>query len=127
MTVTRPDAKLRDLPVVAPVYMSAENTLLIFCTCPDLPTAGRLADELVRRRLAACVSQLPGLISTYRWQEKLARDEEVLLLIKTTESRYADLERTLAELHPYELPEILAVPVNAGLPGYLDWVAESTR
>ncbi|MDH3588637.1 MAG: divalent-cation tolerance protein CutA [Gammaproteobacteria bacterium] len=107
--------------------MSAANTLLIFCTCPDQSTAGRLAGELVERRLAACVSQLPGLISTYRWQEKLAHDEEVLLMIKTTKARYADLEQTLAELHPYELPEILAVPVNAGLSGYLDWVAQSTR
>ena len=107
--------------------MSDEKALLVFCTCPDEATAARLAGELVERRLAACVNRLAGVVSTYSWQGKVNHDDEVLLIIKTTEDRYCALERTLAELHPYELPEILAVPVNTGLPGYLDWVAESTR
>ena len=104
---------------------AANDVLLVYCTCPDTPTATRLAGELVEKRLAACVSQLPGAVSTYRWDGRLNRDEEVLLMIKTTTGRYSQLEQTLQNSHPYELPEIVAVPVRAGLPGYLAWVAEN--
>ncbi|MDH3646293.1 MAG: divalent-cation tolerance protein CutA [Gammaproteobacteria bacterium] len=106
--------------------MSApDDTLLVYCTCPDAPTASRLAAELVERQLAACVSQLSGLVSTYRWENQMKRDEETLLIIKTTSGAYSSLESTLRRLHPYELPEIVAVTVSAGLPGYLAWVAEN--
>ncbi len=106
--------------------MSHPDVLLVLSTCPDMATARRLAGVMVERRLAACVNQLPGLGSTYRWEGKVAHEKEVLLLIKTTAERYPALAQTLAELHPYELPEIVAVPVTTGLPGYLAWVAEQT-
>ncbi|WP_028839179.1 MULTISPECIES: divalent-cation tolerance protein CutA [Thermomonas] len=104
------------------------DVLICFCSCPDTTTAGRIADALVEERLAACVNLLPGLQSVYRWRGKLQRDAaEVLLLIKTTRARYPALQARLPQLHPYELPELLAVESAAGLPAYLQWVVESTR
>ena len=104
------------------------DVLICFCSCPDTTTAGRIADALVEERLAACVNLLPGLQSVYRWRGKLQRDAaEVLLLIKTTRARYPALQARLPQLHPYELPELLAVESAAGLPAYLQWVDESTR
>jgi len=81
---------------------------------------------LVEERLAACVNVVPGLRSLYRWQGKVHEDAEALLLLKTTAARYQALQERLRALHPYELPEIVAVPVSAGLPAYLEWVAAQT-
>ena len=100
---------------------------LILSTCPDADTAQRLARTLVEERLAACVSLLPGVVSTYRWQDRVEQATEVQLLAKTSTDRREALMARLAELHPYELPEILAVETAAGLPAYLDWVAAETR
>lgn len=104
----------------------ASELFIVFCTCPDTATAGRIAEELVASRLAACVSQLPQLSSTYVWEGHVEHQSEVLLLIKTTALVYSRLESRLREMHPYELPEILAVPVSKGLPEYLSWVYKST-
>jgi len=103
------------------------NALICFCTCPDPATAERIATALVEERLAACVNQLPGLRSIYRWQGQLERADEVLLLIKTTAGRFQLLCARIKDLHPAELPEVLAVEAAAGLPAYLDWVAAQTR
>ena len=100
------------------------STLICFNTCPDPATAERLAAILVSERLAACVNVLPGVRSTYLWQGKLEQGEEVLLVIKTTRARYPALQARLPALHPYELPELLAVRTCDGLPAYLQWVAE---
>ena len=100
---------------------------LILSTCPDADTAQRLARTLVEERLAACVSLLPGVVSTYRWQGDVEQATEVQLLAKTPADRRDALMARLAELHPYELPEILAVETAAGLPAYLDWVTAETR
>ncbi|MEA3278323.1 MAG: divalent-cation tolerance protein CutA [Pseudomonadota bacterium] len=102
------------------------NVLLTFCTCPDDVIANRIAETLVRERHAACVNRLSGVTSFYRWQGELQRDEETLLLIKTTTARFDALSARLRELHPYELPEIIAVPVDRGLPEYLQWVSTCT-
>ena len=99
---------------------------LVFCTCPDPASARRIADAVVGERLAACVNLIPGLVSVYRWQEKVEQADEVLLLIKTTQDRLPALTTRLTELHPHELPEVLAVEADAGLPAYLRWVAEQT-
>jgi periplasmic divalent cation tolerance protein len=96
--------------------------ILVFSTCPDREVAERLAFALVERRLAACVSILPGLHSVYRWQGATECSDEQLLLIKSRGSSYRELERALKELHPYELPEIVAVPISDGLPAYLAWI-----
>ena len=103
------------------------TVLLCLSTCPDRATAERLAESLVSERLAACVNVLPGMRSTYRWQGTLEQADEVLMMIKTTRARYPALQARLPELHPYELPELVAVEACSGLPAYLDWVAEGSR
>ena len=85
----------------------------------------RLAATLVEERLAACVNVIGGVASLYRWEGKVERDEEVLLLMKTTEAGVRPLRNRVLELHPYDTPEFLAFEVGAGAPGYLAWVAES--
>lgn len=102
------------------------DILLLITNLPDAAAAAALAHRLVESRLAACVNQLPPCISTYRWQDKIETATEVPLLIKTTNAAYPRLERMIRESHPYELPEIIAVPVTAGLPAYLDWVRSET-
>ena len=100
--------------------------LLILSTCPDSDTASALGETLVGEGLAACVSLVPGLTSIYRWEGAVQRDSEVLLLIKTSGGRFDALSRRLRELHPYDVPEIIAVPIVAGLPDYLTWVTACT-
>jgi periplasmic divalent cation tolerance protein len=102
------------------------DTTVIFCTCPDQATADRIADTLVDRQLCACVNLIPAVKSIYRWQGKRESTQEVLMLIKTRASRYPALEKAILSMHPYELPEIIAIPVNTGLPGYLNWVEQCT-
>jgi periplasmic divalent cation tolerance protein len=98
--------------------------VICFSTCPDRESAARIAEALVRERLAACVNIVPGLQSVYRWQGAIERSDETLLLAKTTQDGIPALSARVAELHPYELPEVVAVEVAGGLSAYLDWVAE---
>ncbi len=102
------------------------DALLVITSLPDAETARALAARLVEQRVAACVNILAPCHSIYRWEGKVEEAEEVPLLIKTTVSRYAALEEAIRAYHPYELPEIVAVPVEKGLPGYLAWVAKET-
>jgi len=101
-------------------------TRLVLCTCPDLKTAEAIAGLLVSEGLAACVSLMPGVTSVFQWKGEVEKANEVLLLIKTTAAAYQRLEQRILELHPYELPEIIAVSVDQGLASYLDWVSECT-
>ena len=101
-------------------------TLLVITNLPDRAAAEKLAEALIDGRLAACVNILSPCRSVYRWQGKVQHDEEFPLLVKTTRERYAALEQAIRAAHPYELPEIIAVPVERGLPAYLDWVAQQT-
>ncbi|MBS1186722.1 MAG: cation tolerance protein CutA [Burkholderiaceae bacterium] len=93
---------------------------------PDTETAQKIAQALVGRQLAACVNILPGVQSVYRWQGKVEQAQEISLLIKTRRACYAAVEAVVGELHPYEVPEIIALPINAGLPKYLEWLAQET-
>lgn len=102
------------------------SALVVFCTCPDAACADTLARSLVERRLAACVSALPGLRSTYRWEGAVESADEVQLLIKTTRARFEALREAVLALHPYELPELIAVEAAAGSVPYLDWIGAST-
>lgn len=99
--------------------------LIVFCTCPDRATAERLARGAVTRGLAACVNLLSGVTSIYTWAGALESAEEILLVAKTSESAYGALETLWLAEHPYELPEIIAVPVATGLPAYLQWISDS--
>lgn len=102
--------------------MPDDSILLCYCACPDADSAQRIAGALVAERLAACVNRLPGVVSTYRWQGAVATEREELLLIKTTALRFEALRQRLLALHPYALPELVAVPVERGHGAYLDWV-----
>lgn len=102
------------------------EVLVVLTNTPDRATAERIAEALVTGKVAACVNILAGCTSVYRWKDRLEQANEVPLLIKTTRAAWPQLEKQLRQLHPYELPEIIAVPVTAGLPGYLDWVAQET-
>ena len=102
------------------------NTLLVLTNLPDADTAKTLAAALVGERLAACVNVLAGCTSIYRWKGAVEEAQEVPVLIKTNAERYADLEAGIRRLHPYEVPEIIAVRIVDGLPEYLAWVADET-
>ena len=102
------------------------SVLLVLTNLPDRGAAEALARTLVERRVAACVNVLSPCRSTYRWEGKLQVDEEHPVLIKTTRERYPALEAAVREVHPYDLPELIAVPVESGLPAYLDWVRAET-
>ena len=96
-------------------------------TAPNGEVAAELAATLVEERLAACVSRLPGLISRYRWQGTVEEATEVLVILKTRASLEGTLLRRLVEIHPYDVPEALVLPVTGGHPPYLDWLTEATR
>ena len=101
--------------------------LLVLTNLPDRAAAERLANALIGGRFAACVNVLAPCHSVYRWKDALQHDEEHPVLIKTTDERYPELEQAIRAHHPYELPEIVAVPIERGLPAYLDWIVAETR
>ncbi len=107
--------------------MNDREVLVVITNTPDRATAERIADRLVTQGVAACVNILGGCTSVYHWDGKLNSTEEVPLLIKTTREAYPQLEAALRKQHPYELPEIIALPVSAGLPEYLNWVTQETK
>jgi periplasmic divalent cation tolerance protein len=101
--------------------------LVILTNCPDEATADRIARSLVEQRLAACVNRLAPVHSTYRWQGAIEQAVEVPLLIKSTRERYPELEAAIRTLHPYSVPEILALPIAGGYAPYLRWVDDQTQ
>ena len=107
--------------------MIDKEILVLFCTCPDAATAERIAHELVGASLVACVNVVPGLRSIYRWNGAVQVDEEVLMILKTPADRLAAARERLVALHPYDVPEVVALPVVDGHHPYLQWVADSTR
>ncbi|MGH6609372.1 MAG: divalent-cation tolerance protein CutA [Burkholderiaceae bacterium] len=102
------------------------DALLVLTNCPDEATADRIALALVEQGLAACVNRLASVHSIYRWQGSIERATEVLLLIKTTRERYGDVEQAIRHLHPYEVPEIIALTIANGSAAYLRWIQEQT-
>jgi periplasmic divalent cation tolerance protein len=102
----------------------ADAILLAISTFPDAETASRIAQTLVEEKLVAYVNLFPGVHSVYRWKEKIETAGEVIAFFKTTRDRKAAIQEKLCSLHPYEVPEIIFVSVDSGLPAYLRWVAE---
>ncbi len=100
------------------------DAVVVFCACPDPEQALEIANALVEARLAACVNISSAIRSVYRWQGVIERADEVLLIIKTTEERFPALRDRIQELHPYDTPEIIALPVTAGSEKYLTWLRE---
>ncbi|NBC15259.1 MAG: divalent cation tolerance protein CutA [Gammaproteobacteria bacterium] len=105
---------------------NAADVHVVFCTCPDPAVAESLAGALVQAGLAACATMLPGAVSIYSWQGRIERDSEALLMIKTTAARLPALTERIRQLHPYDVPEVIAHPITAGHDSYLDWVRQCT-
>ena len=103
------------------------DAMVILCTFPDAEKARQIGTHLVERQYAACINILPGVESIYQWQGKLCREGEVLALIKTTRQVFPVMSRELVALHPYDEPEVLALPVADGSAGYLDWLVGQCR
>lgn len=106
--------------------VAASEAILVITNLPDQNSATRLAEYVVNARLAACVNMLAPCTSVYRWQGKIETASEIPLLIKTRRAQYAALQEAIVQQHPYELPEILCVPISTGLPAYLAWLNEET-
>lgn len=106
--------------------VTASEAILVLTNMPDQTSANSLAASLVNARLAACVNILAPCTSVYRWQGKVETSNEIPLMIKTCRTQYAALQQAIVQQHPYELPEILCVPISTGLPAYLAWLNEET-
>lgn len=103
----------------------SEKILLALSTFPDRDTAQRICKQLIEEKFAACANILPGIESIYRWKEKVETGDETLVFFKVSEDRRSALQEKLRSLHPYEVPEIIFVPIADGLPDYLRWVADN--
>lgn len=106
---------------------SASTACVVYITTDSVQAADSLAAALVQEKLAACVNRIGPIQSTYIWQEQLQQDAEYLLMVKTSAARLQALQQRVQELHSYDVPEIIAVPVVAGLPAYLDWINMQTQ
>ena len=104
-----------------------EQAILVITNLPDASVALSLSRHLVEKKLAACVNRLSGVRSIYRWQDTIEEADEVTLLIKTTQARYVELEAAIKMLHPYQVPEIIVLPITGGWPPYLGWIAQETK
>jgi periplasmic divalent cation tolerance protein len=100
--------------------------MLVLTTLPNADAAAELAKTVVRERLAACANLFPALRSIYKWQSKVQDENEVLVLLKTRQEHYERLKARILELHPYEIPEVLGIPVEQGYAPYLEWLAKET-
>lgn len=108
--------------------MGAEpiHVVIVMVTTASQDEADKIADQVVRSRLAACASTIPTMRSTYWWEGKVVNDQEALLLIKTTSDKFNTLEETIRKIHSYKVPEIITIPVSNGFPPYLEWVLRET-
>ena len=107
--------------------MMRKTPLIVLCTVPDRDTAEDIANILIAENLAACVNIIPGITSVYRWEDRIEQAEELILVIKTGGDAYRALQAKISDLHPYELPEVIAVPISHGLSAYLAWIEQCTK
>jgi len=103
--------------------MMSERYCLVLTTCPDETCARQIGEHLVVEKLAACVNIIPGVTSIYSWEGQIESAQEQLLLVKTLYDQYPALERAICAIHPYELPEVIALPIDHGHPDYLNWIS----
>ena len=106
--------------------MPTDDYIMVLTTCNSSETSSLIAETLISNKLAACVNIIKGVESVYQWQGKIEHDKEILLIIKTRESLFSQVEQTIQELHSYELPEIIAVPIKTGEKNYLNWIQSAT-
>lgn len=102
-----------------------QKYIIIFCTTPSQEISMKIASECVNKKIAACCNILPGITSIYRWHEKVEKNQEQLLIFKTTEDKFQAIEKTINELHPYDVPEIISVKINDANDDYLKWIDQS--
>lgn len=102
--------------------LAKSEIVVVLVTVPGIKDGNRISRAILTLRLAACVTVIPSVQSLYRWKGKIVQGKEAMLFVKTTRARYKRLERKVVELHPYEVPEIIAVPLACGLPLYVEWV-----
>ena len=114
-------------PISSPPNSEPGSARILMTTLPDETRAKQLAKTLVTGKLAACINILPKMTSIYEWQGKLEQGEEHLLLIKTEQHRVSELQDAIKAAHPYELPEIVVVPIVSGYAPYLNWISESVK
>ena len=107
--------------------LSEESFIVIYCTCPDSGTADALAKKLLEEKQIACANLLPGLESRYWWEGKIQEDKEVLLILKTAHSLFKAVETLILKNHPYQVPEIIALPILQGNTSYLSWIQDSVK
>ncbi|REL31627.1 divalent-cation tolerance protein CutA [Thalassotalea euphylliae] len=100
---------------------------VVLCNCPSRVVAEQIAEQLVTEQLVACVNLVPGITSVYQWQGKIEKEDEVMLLIKTTAEIFDELSARIEALHPYEVPEVIALDIQQGNNAYLDWIAGSLK
>jgi periplasmic divalent cation tolerance protein len=100
---------------------------VVYCTCPDLVSAQKIAHHLTQSGLVACTNIIPHLTSIYFWEGKVKEGQEVLMIMKTRQEKLSDLEKAILELHPYEFPEFIAMPIIYGNSKYLQWVDEAVQ
>ena len=100
--------------------------VIVMVTCPDEDTAERISEIILRERLAACVNTMPGVTSRYWWNARIEKADEVLMLIKTREALLQRIEKAVRDNHPYDVPEVIAVPIGSGSPEYLNWIDSET-
>jgi periplasmic divalent cation tolerance protein len=106
---------------------TSEKALAVFITAANSAEAGRLAEMLVTKRLAGCVQIMPEMESVYRWQGNIERQKEVLLIVKTVDSKFGELEREVRALHSYEVPEIVGFPITAASQPYIEWLSDGIK
>ncbi|EAA06793.5 AGAP000670-PA [Anopheles gambiae str. PEST] len=111
-------------PATTPTATDNEYSVA-FVTTPDSAVATKLARQLVERKLVACVNIIPGLTSIYSWEDKINEDPEVLMMLKTRTDRVEEVIRFVRESHPYSVAEVIAMPIAAGNPPYLDWIGKT--
>lgn len=102
--------------------VAKSEIIIVFVTVPGLREGSRISKAILTSRLAACVNVIPGVQSIYKWKGKIVQEKEAMLVLKTTRLRYRKLEQKIKELHPYEVPEVIAIPLICGSPQYVEWV-----
>jgi periplasmic divalent cation tolerance protein len=114
-------------PIIVDLRWTMEQVLLVMTNVPDAATADAISRYLVEHKLAACVNCLPGVKSIYQWQGLVEEADEISLMIKTTRACYSELEAAIKSRHPYQVPEIVALPIALGWPPYLEWIVRVTK